>query len=162
MATVRHLNELQRFHVRDLSKLTEGARVLIGHVPPLTDEVSESGSAFTSAEFATVLYVEDLSYNDLHGTDGTVEWMTVVKTMLQLSFAADTNLQPQYHFASDYGVVPEDNGDYNDTDFIVRIVDLEASDVELVLKPSQEYQAKLKLFNSLFDGYNYDSDADVR
>jgi hypothetical protein len=159
MPTVKYLDELQRFHVKDPAKLTDGARVLVGHVPPLKHSDLDLGTARPHAEFATVLSVESLCPNDISKEASDEDWANKAKLMIRLRSVTHPEHEARDQYAADCGVVPYSGDSYNDANFIVRLVDLEAADIELVLDVSKEYKLRLESFNANTMSFYSDAEA---
>lgn len=148
MTNIKHIDQLSEFHLRDLKRLTPGAKVLFGHVPPLDEDPAYCDTTeYADAYRAEVIEVKAASFNELHHFTHTPEWATAKQ---QVIFYDSVNYKNRHRYASDSGVIPSTVGEesYNPTNFTVLLEDLEAAGVTLDLNVSEEYQARLDEFNA--------------
>jgi len=144
--TTAFINELSKFHLRDLDRLVPGTRVIFGHVPPLTDPILNDFHEFVEGRIATVVNVDKVSVNDLHNTTHDEEWATTQKDMIFYQNDGSDYVHTQH--ATDSAVLPYHDSYYNDTNFIVVLSDLEEAGIEYSLDANSEYKGQLDEFNS--------------
>lgn len=137
-----HIDELQDFALRDLSRLKPGAEALQLHIPNLSEE---SGPFLSMravwATQITVGRVGMIPYHELE-PDAPRSPGDEARTLASYTFT-DGDGRSDYRFASDAGIEPYGSGRYNSTNSLVLIEDLEKAGVEVELEPSPAFQAAL-------------------
>lgn len=143
--TTKHLDELAEFHLRDLSRIKPGMRLLFGHIPPLDDPYLVDSKQHPYSDIVEVMRVAKISANDLFKFERSVDWATEEKPVIFYS----TENHGQYHrYASDAGIIPYTPGGYNTANFTVILSDLEDAGIMLELDVTEDYQARLDVFNT--------------
>lgn len=157
MTTVKHIDELSDFHLRDITKLKPNTAVLFGHVPVLGEDPSLGDSKIhASGSLVTVTRVDTASFGDLHRTASTADW-AAEKSLKVFYKTADSEME-LYREAGDTGVVPYDEGWRNPWNFVVLISDLEAAGITLDLEPSDSLREYMEDYNSKVRVISFDYD----
>jgi hypothetical protein len=146
MTIKKRIDQLGEHHLRDLSRLTPGTRVLFGHVPELTGDPAIIGyHEFYSGELATVKKIETISANELFKFKTPVSWAQHTSSVI---FYTQEDGRDWKNFATDAGVERYTEGHYNSANFTVLLDDLEAAGIELILDVTQKYKRRLEKFNA--------------
>jgi hypothetical protein len=150
MATVKHLDELAEFHLRDVSRLTRGAEVLFGHVPTLAGDpaLSEVREEFVFSELGESTGVEVSSLNDLFKFNHPVNWGEQRGTVI---FYLDEKREQKKRFAVDAGVESSPNGLYHESNFVVLVDDVKAAGFKLSVDTSSAYKRRLEEYHEAMD-----------
>ena len=144
---VKCIDELTAFHLHDLSRLTPGVKVLIGHVGEIySTKLSYRFKESARGELATITRTANISFNELYGINGAGESSKILQPVI---FYQNGLGQENFIYANDAGVNVYDDGLYNKVNFIVVLSDLEQAGAELSLTPSEAYTASLAAYNSL-------------
>lgn len=138
-----HIDELQEFALRDLTRLKPGAEALQLHIPDLSEDPGIFRK-FRAAQGVrvTIDRVGKLPYHELEPTaprspgDEALAYSSYTYT--------DEHGNSDWRFASDAGIEPYGSGIYNGANSLVLIEDLKAAGVEVSLEASAAYQKALK------------------
>jgi len=133
-SSVRFLDELQPFHVKDISRLTPGTKVIFGHVPNLNSDADfRDHKIYAQGYYAEIVKVEEASFNSLHSSLTNLsqeEWATKTAPVI---FYKDEQGRESHRYASDTSVIPYQGTFFNDANFAVIVQDLD--DAGLVVFP---------------------------
>lgn len=151
------LDELKERAVRDIEKLTPGTEILIGHVPDLSHPELVDSHAHYSSDAGIVTEVGYKYFDELHPGMDRHEGEEPKLVILY----SDGGDRMRYMHATDAGVLPygdPQNGHYNDANFMVLISELNDEGIMPLLRASDDYEERLKEFNSKVHVYDYSAD----
>ena len=165
---VKCIDQLGAFHLHDLSRLTPGVRVLIGHVGKVSFVVPSSKFKKKAVgHLGTITRTTNISFNELHGYTDTDNDLSSIEQSV-IFYQSDELGSKDYItrtkfgsvafiYASDAGVNVYDSGLRSKTNFIVVLSDLDQAGVELSLTPSAAYTSRLVEYNNRFPARDFET-----
>ncbi len=158
---IRFLDELSAFHVKDITRLKPGEKIIFGHVPNLDREDYfrfRDHKVYPQMETVEVVAVEWASFNELHSSLTNLtddEWAPEKKLVIR--YRSERGHEG-YRHASDASIVaynPETNF-FNDTNFVVIPQELEDAGLVLIPEVTAVYRKAADLYNSTVVERDYD------
>jgi len=139
----RRFNELKEFAVRDISQITPGDEILFVHLPNDRNHADLYWSMPTVSR-VTVQGIGPGSSREIQaGHSGAAHFLGDQLVVLY----TDSRGQRGYRYASDSGLVPYGEGDYNDSNFTLSISELEAQGISPSLELTPELEREIKRHN---------------
>lgn len=141
------LDELSDYHSKDLSRFKPGAKILFGHIPPVTrNPILEFAELCPSSREAEVVEVKDIAFNVLHNIKHGNPKCDAPRTMI---FYKIEGINDTCSYPTDRGIEPYAEGYYNPANFTVILSDLEYAGVEYVPVASPAYMEQIRKLNAL-------------
>lgn len=138
-----HIDELQEFALRDLTRLKPGAEALQIHIPDLSEDPGIFRE-FRRAQVSRVT-IDRVGMLPYHELEPEAPRSPGDEALVYSAYTCrDERGNADWRFASDAGIEPYGSGIYNSANSLVLIEDLKAAGVEVSLEASAAYQEALK------------------